>query len=280
MSVSILLIILLAAVLHAVWNALLKSQIDRTLGLCVQLIAATVFSLVVLCFIGLPKWTIWMFIIPSTLLHLFYHLLLLQAYRLADMNLAYPILRGSAPLFAAVFALVALGEVPSLVSAVGILTICTGIALLARGASLRGVLVALATATVIAAYSVVDAAGARTNADGFQYAVFLMMLDAAAFLPIAVRQRGWRALARLDTASYIKGIIGGICAVTAYGLVVIAYTQTTVATVAALRETSIIIGALLGYYFLGEKHGLRIPYALVIMVGVMLVIFGKKTVGA
>lgn len=276
MDISILLIILLAAFLHATWNALLKSQSDRVAGLCVQLIAATLFAATALLFTGLPKWETWKYIIPSTFLHLLYHLFLLQSYRLADMNLAYPILRGSAPLFATIFAFAAIGETPSLVTFCGILTICTGIALLAQGASARGIIVALLTATIIASYSVVDALGARANDNnGLQYAVFLMMLDTITYLPIALRQRGWRSLTQLSTSSYVKGIIGGVCAVSAYGLVVIAYTQTTVATVAALRETSIIIGALFGYYFLKEKKGIRIPYAFIIMLGVMLVIFGK-----
>lgn len=262
--------------MHATWNALLKSQRDQVTGLSIHLIAATVFAVICLLFLGLPSgWEVWLYIIPSTLLHLFYHLLLLKSYSLADMNFAYPILRGAAPLIATIFAFAFLGETPTLTAAVGILTISGGLLFLARGAPLSSVGVALATAVVIASYSVVDAAGARVNGDGIQYAVCLMMLDTVTFLPWSLRGGRWRLLLRADSATYIKGVFGGVFSVTAYAFVVYAYLQTSVGVVASLRETSIIFGALIGYYFLKEKHALRIPCAVIVAIGAILIIQGK-----
>ena len=267
-------LILTAAFLHACWNLLLKWQPDRIVGLNLQLFSATFVAAAAAIYFGPPEPVAWFYIIPGALLHLLYHVCLLNAYRLADMNLAYPIFRGSAPLLAVLIAFVFLSETPSPTALGGIVILCGGILMLTKGTPRLAVIAALATAVVIASYSVLDAQGARLNGNGLQYAVWLMMLDSAFFLPLALRQRGWRALWKAPAKCRLAGAIGGFCSVTAYGLVTVAYTQAPIGSVAALRETSIIIAAIMGYYLLGEKKALRIPAACVVALGAALIVGG------
>ncbi len=267
---------MLAALLHATWNALLKWQPDAIVGMNIFLVSTTVFSLLGVFYFGVPDADIWLFIIPSLVLHLLYHLFLLSSYRIADFNLAYPILRGAAPLFAALFALLFLGETPTPLSAVGIISVCGGVLLLAKGAPFRAVLTALITAVLIATYSVVDASGARQADSALQYAVWVMLLDSVLFLPIALKKRGLSALLSAPKKVYLCGSIGGLCNVVAYSLVLFAYTNAPVGAVAALREVSVIFGALIGYYLLKEKTAIRIPGAIVVALGVMLIISGNR----
>ncbi len=276
MTIGIVSIVLLAAFLHAVWNVLLKWQPDPTVGMSAFLCGTTLFGFIGVVIVGLPESTLWVYLVPSLCLHGLYHISLLSAYAKADFNFAYPVLRGAAPLLATFFALFFLDESLSLITFFGIVLACGGIIMLAKGASFSAIRAALLTAVFIASYSVVDAAGARVANDPIQFAFLLLMLDSVLYFPIAIRERGIRVLLNAPTKVYVLGAVGGFCAVMAYTLVIYAYAKAPVGAVSALREVSVIFGALIGWYVLKEKTALRIPGAVIITIGVILIIYGGQ----
>ncbi len=273
MPLSVVLIVLSAAFFHAVWNAVLKSQPDKFAGLFAQFAAASFFCLAGALWYGAPPREVWGWLAAGQLVHLCYDCLLMATYRRSDISLAYPVLRGAAPPLAALGAFLFLSETPSFAAVCGILIISAGIAMFARGfRDSRALAYALATAFCIASYSLIDAQGARLSGNPVQYVFWLLLLDSIFFMPLVFFGGRRKALAALPARCWMLGAIGGVCYIAAYGLVLNAYTRAPIGMVAALRETSVIFGALLGMLFLGEKKSrARLFGAAVIAAGVALI---------
>jgi drug/metabolite transporter (DMT)-like permease len=274
LSLGITLAVLGAGLLHAGWNALLKSAPggDPMLDTATVVAGSCVWALVVLPFVPLPDPSAWKFIAASTVIHFAYYVTLAHAYRTGDLSFAYPLMRGSAPLIVAVLGVAFLQELPTTHAMLGIVLICTGIVSIAfvrrerhPAAAARW---AFANAAIIAAYTLVDGSGARTSGNALAYVTWLIFIEGLPFIAwilwrrraagAAYLQRGWR-----------RGLVGGAASLAAYGIVLFAMTRAPVAAVAALRETSVLFAALIGAVWLKEGFGaMRLAGAASVAVGI------------
>jgi drug/metabolite transporter (DMT)-like permease len=191
-------------------------------------------------------------------IHIAYYVALVGAYRAGDLSHGYPLMRGLAPLLTSVCALLWLGEVPKPMVWVGILLICGGVLSLGlAGFSWResraSTAWALANAVIIAAYTLVDAGGARAATEPLSYVVWLFVLDALPF-PLLVWILKKEELKSYAARFWLRGLTGGVLSAAAYAVVLWAMTRAPVAAVAALRETSVVFAALIGAWLLKEGH--------------------------
>jgi drug/metabolite transporter (DMT)-like permease len=253
--------VLLAAVLHAVWNALLKGVEDRLTVIVLFDLTGAALSLLAVTLVPPPAPASWGFVGLSVLLHTGYKLALLQSYRFGDLSQVYPLARGSAPLLVAAFAALVVGERLRPVQLAGLVGVCGGLALLleAGRASLRrapAVGFALATGVLIAAYTVVDGLGVRRAGSVLGYIAWLFLLHG---LPIPLFALAFRrpGLAGRLRAGLRVGVVAGVLSLAAYALVLWAQRHGALAVVAALRETSVLVAALIGTLVFGEGFGRR-----------------------
>ena len=281
MPIEIAAIVLVAALAHASWNALVKSDDARlvTLGsvnavrflLCVPIVLA----------LPLPAGASWPFLVASAILHVGYYTFLISAYRYGDLSKVYPLARGLSPLLVAAGAFAIAGERLGPLALAGVAIACTGIVSVSFGGvamqtrnDRRGVVFAAGTALFIAAYTVTDAMGARRSGDAVSYVAWLAILDGLPMLiAAAVLRRA--ALARHLSARMLKSAAGGALQLTAYGLVVWALALAPMAAVSALRETSVLFAAIIGVKLLGEPLGARrITAAALVAAGVAMIEWG------
>jgi drug/metabolite transporter (DMT)-like permease len=249
-----------AGLLHAGWNALLKSAGggDPLLDTATVVAGSTICSLVALPFVPLPFTGSWAFALASVVIHFGYYLTLAQAYRTGDLSFAYPLMRGTAPLLVTLLGILFLRELPTAQVSLGILLISAGIVGIAFAQRHRhpraAVYWALANAAIIAVYTLVDGAGARASGNALSYVLWLTFVEGIVFLAYIRVRRGARATAYVGT-QWRRGLLGGFCSVVAYGIVLWAMTRAPVAAVAALRETSVLFAALIGTVLLKEGFG-------------------------
>jgi drug/metabolite transporter (DMT)-like permease len=284
LSSGVLAAVLGAAVLHALWNSLVKSASDKFLTSAIVALWCGAIAGIAALALPRPAGAAFPFIIASALIHIVYFILVGQLYRSGDLSVAYPIMRGLAPLIAALIALVTLGEAPAPIASLGVATLVAGV--LGMGASglahgridRQTILVALANSAVIAVYSVIDGQGARLSGPGaafaFAYNSWADALTAFAYLPIILWLRGRAAVAAFGQG-WPLGLVGGGGAFLGYAIVIWAMTRAPIAAVAALRETSVVFAAIIGIVALGEPfHVQRAIAALVILAGIILLRIG------
>ncbi|MND42357.1 EamA-like transporter family protein [compost metagenome] len=274
MSTSVVLLALFAAVLHASWNAFLRSGADRFWMMTVMNLAITVAAIPVVVIFPMPVADAWPYIIGSSLFQVAYGLLLVAAYRHGELGQVYPIIRGSAPLLVTVGSFFLMGEVLQPLAMLGVLCIVLGIMTLALGkarASGTSMLFALATGVAIAGYSTFDAIGIRVAGERVAYIAWVFILPgillSAAYMAI-------RGPLHIDIRSpeTRKAIGGGLVSLLSYGTVLIAYSLAPAGPVSALRETSVVFAALIGWKFLGERlTPRRILACIVVAAGAILI---------
>lgn len=276
MAVSTVVLVLVAAVLHAWWNALIKIEGDRLLAAALIAFSSGVMAAGALPFVPLPLPESRPYIAAAVVLYLGYWLFLIQAYEYGDLGHVYPIARGVAPLIIVAVTLIFLGEhlVPGQI--VAIVVIAAGIGSLAFAGDKpvhgdpRPLLYALGTGLFIAAYSIVDALGARLAGNPHSYVLWAMALDGIPITLIALAKRRQAALV-LARARWKLGVLGGALCLSSYWLVVWAFTLGPIAPVAALRETSVIFAAIFGTVFLKERLGrARIAAVVAVALGIVL----------
>ncbi len=274
LTFGITLAVLAAGLLHAGWNALLKSAPggDPLLDTATVVVGSAAWGLIVIPFAGLPDPSAWKFIAGSAFIHWAYYVTLAHAYRTGDLSFAYPLMRGTAPLLTASLGVVFLREWPTPQVALGIALICLGIVSIAfvrREAHPRAALLfALANAAIIAIYTLIDGAGARASGNALSYVAWLTFLEAIPFL-LWIRARKGAGAASYISRGWRRGIVGGAASLGAYGIVLWAMTRAPVAAVAALRETSVLFAALIGAIWLKEGFGLpRLAGAASVVAGV------------
>jgi len=255
MSAAIFTIILFAALLHAVWNAIVKVAPDKTLSAILVAISGATISALIVPMLPQPAPAAWPFLAISTVLQVGYYALVASAYRAADMSLAYPLMRGLAPLIVAAVTAFALGDHLTAPAWIGVVLVSVGVVATALGArgsgNGRGALFAIGNAVVIAAYTISDGLGVRASNAPVAYTMWLMILTA---LPLIV----WVIVFRRDFPRYARryaglGFVGGLATLTSYGLALWAMTLAPVAVVAALRETSILFGTAIAALVLKER---------------------------
>jgi len=268
-------LVLLSAVIHAAWNAMVKSSGDRLLSLTSLMVPSALIGLIIVVWAPLPPPTVIPFLLFSTLSYSVHYAALLAAYRHGDLSQVYPIARGSGPLFIALLSAPLAGEVLSPLAWLGILAICTGILVLAIrrhgvGAPARGIVYALIVGLTIASYSFSDAFGARLPSNPFSYIGWLLIVQLMPLLTATVLTRR-RLILPFVKRNYGRSLLGGTLASFGYAVVVWAYSQGTIAPIAALRETSVIFAAIIGTIFMGEPFGRwRIAAATAVAAGVLL----------
>ncbi|WP_263102875.1 EamA family transporter [Kitasatospora sp. DSM 101779] len=267
-------VVLVAAALHAVWNALAHALPDKVVGFALINAAFLGGGVLLACLAPLPDARAWPYLAASAVLQVLYQLLLLQAYRLGDFGQMYPLARGTAPWLVAALSVLVLGRPLGTAQWAGVLVISAGLAGLALAdgvpgrAQLPAVAAALGTGAMIAGYTVVDGTGVRTSTTVLGYIAWMFVLQGAGMLLTAVLLRG-PSLFCEPGPGWLQGIAGGVLSLTAYGLVVWAQAHGDLATIAALRETSIVIAALIGALVFRERLGAaRMAAGAVVVAGI------------
>lgn len=253
LSLPVTLAVLGGALLHAGWNALLKSSADKQLDTVAISVGAAVVGLAVAIWLPFPASASLPWLGGSALLHILYFLFLAGAYRWGDLSYAYPIMRGGGPVIVALTGAFVFGEVLAPEQSAGVALVCAGILAFAVGkADRRATLFALANAVVIAAYTLVDAKGARLSGSPVAYALWFFVANGIIiYLYFGVR-RGLE-VPRYLARNWSRILVGAVFTTGSYAIALWAMTRAPVALVAVLRETSVIFAAILGALFLGEK---------------------------
>ena len=280
MSTGVVLAVLLGALLHATWNALVKSSGDKQLDLALVHLLGGIAALPLLWWVGLPPVSAMPFIGLSLLIHIAYYVTLNGAYQHGDLGSTYPIMRGSAPLLVALGSTLLLGERLSPAAWLGIGAVTAGVLMvgLARPAETlhhgRAIAYALANAVVIAGYTLVDGHGVRLSADAGatadSYVVLLFVLDGIPYPSLVFLQRSRAARqAMLDYARrrWPLATLGGLASLGSYWIALWAMTRAPVAVVSALRETSVLFATALSVMVLKERFGLQRAGGAVVIVG-------------
>lgn len=267
-------LVLLAAVLHASWNALIKSVDDRLAGMALVGGASVITAIPMALVAALPHGRALPFLLGSAAIHGLYNLLLIACYSDGDFNQVYPVARGLAPPTVAVCAAVLVGERLSLVQVGGLIVVTLGMVTIAAGrgrASQRALTFAALTGVSIAAYTVLDGIGVRRSGTALGYTAWLFMLQGAVVPVVWWRQASRGAASALPQALVARGAVAGVLAVIAYSLVLWAQTRGALAVVAALRETSVVFGALIGAAMFDERMpSRRVLAASMIAAGALL----------
>jgi len=256
-----ILLILGAALLHALWNAVVKGSNDRAISIGLIAIGNALFGIVLAFFVAPPEPASWPFIALTILIHLGYFLFLISAYRLGDFSQMYPIARGTAPVLVALGAFIFAGEVLSTTALVGLLTVSLAIAFLAfangsriddkRRIDPKALAAALMTGVCIASYTIVDGLGVRASGSPLGYIGWSFGLQISLGIGFLWFRR--EHLRSLSFAAYRNGLIGGLISGLAYAMAIFAMTLTSLGAVSAIRESSVIIGALIGVAWFGER---------------------------
>lgn len=261
MTLTVSFAVLLAALLHASWNAMIKGSADVLLNTAAIVAGAGIVAAPFLFVVPPPAPASWPYIAASVAIHLAYYWLMVNAYRTGDLSLVYPLMRGGAPLLTAIFGIVWLAELPAPFTWLGIALISAGVfALALRSADHaplpKAVAFALSNAAVIAIYTIVDGTGARLAGNAWGYIAWLFVFDALPFTAWVLLARR-RAFLRFVTAHPLRGLAGGALSAAAYAIPVWAMTKAPVAAVASLRETSVLFAALFSARLLRERLSAR-----------------------
>jgi drug/metabolite transporter (DMT)-like permease len=247
-------LVLSAALLHASWNALLRGGADRAQSMLIMNVTLGLTGLAMIAIAGLPAAASAAYVVASGLIHLVYNALLVRMYRSGDLGETYPVARGSSPALIALAGSVFAGEWMSLLGTVGIGLVCAGIFMLAAVKNRLHAMnlpAALATGVSIAAYTVIDGLGVRASGNWISYTGGIFAFFLAVPIWYLARRRG--AMFAIPPAEAAKAASGGLISLAAYGAIIWAMQANAMAAVSALRETSVVFAALIGWFFLGER---------------------------
>lgn len=257
MDPIVMLVVLLAAAMHAGWNALIKSGEDKLLEMASIAAGGTLFAVVALPFLPAPKPAAYPYLATSGTIHIVYYWLLISAYRAGDMGLTYPIMRGGTPLVVAIVGGPLIGEHLGFGGWVGVFLLCGGVLALALDHRCAGGMApvgyALANAVAIASYTVVDGLGSRVSESAAAYVLWLRLLGGPALFLWVFATRPLAVVARHAQTRWQLGLAGGLASSTTYFLVLWAMGHSPVAMVSALREIAIVFGAIIARVVLGER---------------------------
>ncbi len=253
---------------------MIKGASDRIMAMALVNTGHMLAGAVLVILYPLPAPKAWGFLVASTVIHWFYYGFLLAAYRIGDFSHAYPIARGVAPVLVALGALFFAAEMPTVQGWLAIIMISTAIGAqsLAGGHmafNAAAVLFALLTGLMIAAYTIVDGLGVRASQNVLGYIGWLFLLEGIASVALLTWRR--RRLRHYALRKYLTGLTGGLISTLAYGLAIYAMSLTNLGSVSAIRESSVIVAALIGVVWFGERPWLaRVASAIVVVVGIFL----------
>lgn len=281
-------VVLGAAVLHAVWNAAAKAIPDRLLASALIGVGFSVVGITGLLLAPTPDAASWPYVVVGGLLQTAYLLTLTSAYAHGEFSRVYPIARGTAPLLVLLFSLVVLGEQLSAGQIAGIIAVVGALTILAftqsgngrARTSPRGFFFAIVTGVIIAAYSLVDGTGVRLADSVLGYASWSFSVHGPTLIIVSTllagraRTAGWFTPDKVGASPWPRialGIAGGVLALTVYGIVLWAQSQASLSLVSALRETSVIFGAVIGLIVFKERMtGGKAAAVIAIVAGIAL----------
>ena len=287
LSLTVTLAVLAAAVTHATWNAIAHGIKDQTLAFALIGVGGVATSIPLVIVAALPRSSSWPYLLASVGIHVFYNLLLMQCNRLGEFSQVYPLARGVSPLVVTILAALFVHEHLALYQLAGVVIVSAGLAFLvfagrrARtggsggvvppGKQSRGALLAaVGTGLTIAAYTTVDGVGVRLSASPVGYIGWLILLQSLC-VPLFAVVRRRDVLLKQPRRILLSGLAAGALSVLAYGLVLWAQTRGALAPIAALRETSVIFGAIIGTLVFREPFGrTRIAATLLVVAGIVL----------
>jgi drug/metabolite transporter (DMT)-like permease len=261
LQASVTAAVLAAAVAHATWNAIAHSIKDKLVAMALVGGGGAICAAPLAAFAPVPATAAWPYLGASVAVHMAYNLGLMQSYKLGDFSQTYPLARGTAPLVVTVLAAVFVGEMPTPTQALGVMMIflaLSSLALTGRATAGRSdrlaTAAAIGTGLTIAAYTVIDGVGVRRSGNAAGYVGWLILLEGGAVAIAAILVRRGALVEQLPTI-WMPGLAAGGISLTAYGLVLWAQTRGALAPISALRETSIIAGALIGTIVFHERFG-------------------------
>jgi drug/metabolite transporter (DMT)-like permease len=277
LDLTVFLAVLAAAVMHAAWNVLVKLKLDRFLSLCLIQTLMGLLGLAMLAVFPWPSAASIPYAVVSGLLHLGYFMFLARSYRTGDLSQVYPIARGAAPLLTLAATWAFMHEEVNLIGGAGVAALVAGIWFISlagqRGLRLDGLTLffAIGTSVFVAAYTIIDGIGGRISGAPSGYAGLVFVFDAVFLSIAAVAIRGPGILR--EVAPYWKtGVLGALLSGGAYWIAIWAMTHAPIASVAALRETSILVVMLLSMRVLKENVSLsRLGGAVLVVIGAVLI---------
>jgi drug/metabolite transporter (DMT)-like permease len=299
LPLSVTLVVLAAAVTHATWNAIAHGIKDQLLAFGLIGAGGILVAIPLVIVSPLPLSACWPYLLASIVIHVFYNLLLMRSYRHGEFGQVYPLARGTSPLVVTVLAAVFVAERPSAAQVAGVLVVSSGLALLVlagrtgrraaarvgagggsgggagrgggRGIGRTALIAAVGTGLTIAAYTTVDGLGVRLSGSSVAYIGWLMLLESLCVPAWALARRRHELLSGTSRRVLGSGLLAGGLSVLAYGLVLWAQTRGDLAPIAALRETSVIFGAVIATVVFREPFGRwRIAATLLVVIGVLL----------
>jgi uncharacterized membrane protein len=274
MKPTIIGLTLAAAVLHATWNAILRSGVDRLWSVTIMSFATTLAAIPCALLLPLPRTQSWAYLGISAVLQVLYIILLAHAYRHGELAQVYPIVRGSVPLLVSIGGFVFAGQRLNAGTLSGIGLISVGIVSLAFGrvrAEAKSLALALVTALLVASYVTADGIGVRLAGNSQSYAAWIFVLYGA-LLPMTFLLLRGRITVSLRAPETLKVMTGGVVSFVSYGATTAALAAGNVGPVAALRETSIVFAVLIGHIVLGERlTGRRVLVCLAVTLGAVCI---------
>ena len=279
MEQNVFLLVIFAAILHAVWNGMVKSYKDKVISVAAIVFGHVPIAILVMLLLPLPKLESVPYIILSAIIHQGYQYNLISAYKIGDLTKVYPIARGTGPIVATIISIIFLGLLITEFQIISIFLICFGIIFLGifSESSIKNnkiVIYSLSTGLFIGLYSLIDGYGARISQSPLSFLGWSFLLNAMIF-PFVLKYNGYtnifnRVLKEAKTIFWIGGTLSYIV----YGIVIWSFTKAPIPLVSALRESSIIFSILIGYFFLKEKINLvKILSILAIFTGVAFLKF-------
>jgi drug/metabolite transporter (DMT)-like permease len=273
LSVSVTLAVLTAAVTHASWNAIAHGIKDQLIAFGLIGTGGIVVAIPLVIVAPMPHAACWPYLAASIAIHVLYNLLLMRSYQHGEFGQVYPLARGTSPLVVTILAAVFIRERPTLLQLGGVLVVSAGLAVLVfagRRPGRAAFLAAVGTGLTIAAYTTVDGVGVRASGSSVGYIGWLMLLESLG-VPLFALVTRRQVILKQPRRILVAGLLGGGLSVLAYGLVLWAQTRGALAPIAALRETSVIFGAIIGTVAFREPFGrTRIAATVLVSAGIVL----------
>jgi len=275
MDTTVFIIILLATVMHAIWNAMVKHHPDKVIAVLAIVLGHIPLALLCIIYFPLPGKEALPYIIASVIAHQGYQWYMINSYKVGDYTNVYPIFRGFGPLLATLISMIFLGVVFKIATIISILFICVGIMVLGLFGSkdknqFEIIKYALLTGSFISLYSLIDGYGARVSASSISYISFSFLFSALLFPIILKLNKHENIISKVFKDAKMIFWVGGSISFVIYVIVVWGFTKAPIPLVAALRETSIFFSIFIGYFFLKETINLKkIISILLIVIGVI-----------
>jgi drug/metabolite transporter (DMT)-like permease len=265
-----------SAVTLAGANTFVKAAKDILGARAVMAFSSAVLISPAAFFVPLPSQQTWMILALSLPAHWLYQTALVRALSRGDLSLVFPVMRGSAPLLTAIAAALVLGEHLSPLAILGLVIASLAAVIFAlpernfggsRKVRNSALLWAVATGACVAIYNVIDAQGVRSGPSQWSFIVWLFLLDWIGINTIALITRGRRQFMTSARAALWPGLGAGVCSLASFSMALYGFSIAPVAYMSAMRETAVVFGALMGWWFLREGFGVRRTFAAILLAG-------------